>query len=160
MDTGRIELEDYLHTYALVARIQRADCSRKLERQVIYSLLLSLLWQKFLDKKQLKGGGLYFGSQFQGIQSVMVRKTWSLRLSIDHGPSAVRKQREMDMDAQLTFSALWSPGPQPMGWCCPHLGRIFPSQVTSSGDLSPRDPRFCQVGNEYKPSQLNGNFFS
>lgn len=34
-----------------------------------------------------------------------------------------------------------------------------PPQLTQSGSLSLRDSRFCQVGSQYKPSQLNGNFF-
>ena len=64
---------------------------------------------------------VYFGSQFEVIQSIMVGKARGQ----GHGPkdwvsSAVREQTE------LTFAFLFSPGLQPMGWCCPHLWCGYP----------------------------------
>lgn len=38
-----------------------------------------------------------------------------------HGVTAVRKQRERNVDAQLAFSFLVSTGTQLKKWCCPHL---------------------------------------
>lgn len=41
----------------------------------------------------------------------------------------VRKQREGNAGAQLIFSFVCSPGPQPLGWHLPHSGWVFPSQL-------------------------------
>lgn len=56
---------------------------------------------------------VYFGTQFTDMvyhgEKGMAAGVWD---SWSHG-THVRKQREMDADAQLALSFLFSPGPQP-----------------------------------------------
>lgn len=44
--------------------------------------------------------------------------------------STTRKQRAMHSGAQLDFSCLVRPETQPMAWCRPLSGRVFPLQVS------------------------------
>lgn len=56
--------------------------------------LFSCCYDRILDKQQLKAGwgGVYFGSQFEGIQSAMVGDTMgAVAYATGHIISAVRK---------------------------------------------------------------------
>lgn len=54
------------------------------------------------------------------VESVIVGKAWwQERQAAGHVASTVRKQKEMDVGAQLTFSFLFGPGTQSMGWYHP-----------------------------------------
>jgi hypothetical protein len=39
------------------------------------------------------------------------------------------------------FPLLFHPDPQPMGWCCPHLGQVFSPELILSGDVPTDTPR-------------------
>lgn len=66
-------------------------------------------------QKQLKGGMVYFGSRFEGMQSIMVRKAWRQeREAAAHTASRVRKQRQMLVLSSLV-SLFCSAGPQLWG---------------------------------------------
>lgn len=52
---------------------------------------------------------------------ISVGKAW--QLAYDVTTSAVRMT---DAAAQLPFSFVFSPGPQPMGWCHPYAGWFLP----------------------------------
>lgn len=63
------------------------------------------------------GGGAYPGSQSERLQFIMVEKARQQESGAAvHMSPTVRKQRETNAGAQITFSMLLSSGPQPMAW--------------------------------------------
>lgn len=53
---------------------------------------------------------------------------WKEWVAPGHNASAAEKLGIMNAGAQLPFSILFRP--QPLRWCCPHSGWVFPSQLT------------------------------
>lgn len=81
-------------------------------------LLFLVPMNKTPDKSDLSRRG-YFGSQFED-RAYHGRERWQIEYeAVGHLVSTVRKQREADANSQLTFSFLFSPGPQPRNWCGP-----------------------------------------
>lgn len=77
---------------------------------------------KHPDKKQLKGEG---GSR---VQSIMMGKAWLQEYeAAGHTASTVRKQREMEAGAQLTFSILFHSSSSAYGMVPPTSHNCLPS---------------------------------
>lgn len=78
-------------------------------------------------RKLLKEGGFSFGLQFEDnvhLQEVRIAGAWSSQLYC----ICSRNQRE-EHGFIVDFPFLFIPGSWTMGWCCPHLGRVFPHQL-------------------------------
>jgi hypothetical protein len=91
--------------------------------------MVSWCCDKIPEKKQLQEERIYCGSQSAGAQSNMAEEAWwqeQEQEAADHTVLTVRKQREMDADAQFPLSLLFifSSGPelemmpQPSFWEC------------------------------------------
>lgn len=66
------------HASAPLAQVSVSTCEGDSHRLPIVQSLFSHCYDRILDKQQLKAGwdGVYFGSQFEGIQSAMVGTLW------------------------------------------------------------------------------------
>lgn len=68
---------------------------------------------------------LFSGSQLEDA-FIKRRAAWRRELEAAASrASTVRKQRDTDAGTQPTVSFLFLSGPQTMGCCCPHAGRVF-----------------------------------
>lgn len=65
----------------------------------------------------------------QRVQSTTVRKTWLQEGEAAGHTASSQEVVSLNVGAEFTFSFLFSLGPQPMESCCPHLGRVFTSQL-------------------------------
>ena len=75
-------------------------------------------------QKQMKGGCVYLGSQFQARHG---EKSWQEQLEVAAcTASTVRRPREMIADAQLVFPFTFSSELQSMDWYLLNLGRVSP----------------------------------
>lgn len=89
---------------------------------------MRLTLSSHLDKipNQSKGSTFYFGSWFQTAahhEDSQVTGAWG------SWPHCHQGQRAMDECTRLTFSFLFHPEPQLLGWCCLYLGFVLPSSV-------------------------------
>lgn len=95
---------------------------------------MRLTLSSHLDKipNQSKGSTFYFGSWFQTAahrEDSQVTGAWG------SWPHCHQGQRAMDECTRLTFSFLFHPEPQLLGWCCLYLGLVLPLQLSLSGSI-------------------------
>lgn len=102
----------------------------------VHDLLLNfwllLLWRNTCRDQLKEEGRVYSGSRFEAVVSASWCRSHgsrNVREAAGHIASIESKGKK-EGDAQTTCSFLLSVGPQPMGWCRPQLGWVFPPQLT------------------------------
>lgn len=94
--------------------------TRKMSPHVLCISCLSHCYDKLPNQRNLGERGFLWAPNLR-VQSNMVGKAWWQEHEAGVTWHPVRKQKEVNTGAQLSFSFLFSPVPQSMRWGCPRL---------------------------------------
>jgi hypothetical protein len=148
-----VNYSGYIHgTEDTVPRVTSAS---QLTVPQVCLVLVSLLGQ-IPHKEPLKEVGFILAPSLR-TQSIMVGR---------HGGRNMRQlltlhpQRGIgeNTGAQLTFSFLFGPGPQPMGWCRPYSVWVFLLQITQSRNSYRHNQRCISCDSEFCQVYININY--